>query len=115
MEPIWSQGSCTSSRGVISGGAHRGEQEGTMKRAGLLLAMSLIVMSCATMRPPGQELVARAVQAMGGAEVLAGVKTISAKGTVRQWEPEQSMVPGGEMRFACESTFELASDAGTNA
>ena len=86
-----------------------------MKRAGLLLAVSLIVVSCATMRPPGQELVARAVQAMGGAEVLAGVKTLSAKGTVRQWEPEQSMVPGGEMRFACESTFELASDAGTNA
>jgi len=38
-----------------------------MKRAGLLLAISLIVASCATMQPQGQELVARAVQAMGGA------------------------------------------------
>ena len=86
-----------------------------MKRAGLLLAISLIVASCATMQPQGQELVARAVQAMGGAETLAGVKTLSVKGTVRQWEPEQSMVPGGEMRFACESTFEAVSDVGTNA
>jgi len=86
-----------------------------MKRAGLLLAISLIVVSCATMQPQGTELVARAVQAMGGAETLSGVKTLSMKGTVRQWEPEQSMVPGGEMRFACESTFEAASDVATNA
>ena len=86
-----------------------------MKRAGMLLAIALIVASCATTQPRGQELVSRAVQALGGADTLAGVKTLSVKGTVRQWEPEQSMVAGGEMRFACESTFAAVTDVGARA
>ena len=86
-----------------------------MKRAGMLLAIALIVASCATTQPRGQELVSRAVQALGGADTLAGVKTLSVEGTVRQWEPEQSMVAGGEMRFACESTFAAVTDVGARA
>ena len=86
-----------------------------MKRLGLLLAVSLVAVSCATMQPRSQDLVSRAVQALGGADTLAGIKTLSVKGTVRQWEPEQSMVPGGEMRFACESTFEAIADVGARA
>ena len=43
----------------------------------------------------------RAVEAVGGADKLAAVKTLSVKGTVRQWEPEQSTVAGGESRFTC--------------
>jgi len=86
-----------------------------MKRASLLLAVSLVVVACATTQQRSQDLVGRAVQAMGGADALTGVKTLSVKGTVRQWEPEQSMVPGGEMRFACESTFTAVSDVGARA
>ena len=81
-----------------------------MKRATVLLAVSLLIVACATMRPQGRELASRAVQAMGGADALAGVKTLSVKGTVRQWEPEQSVVAGGEMRFANEATFTAVSD-----
>jgi hypothetical protein len=84
-----------------------------MKRAALLLAISLVVASCATMQSQSQDLVSRAVQAVGGADALAGVKTVYEKGTVRQWEPEQSAVAGGEMRFACESIFEAITDVPT--
>jgi glyoxylase-like metal-dependent hydrolase (beta-lactamase superfamily II) len=87
-----------------------------MKRAAFFLALSLFVVSCATMdRPRGQDLVNRAVQAVGGMDRLAAVKTIAVKGTVRQWEPEQSMTPGGEMRFACESAFESVADTAARA
>ena len=83
-----------------------------MKRAAFLLALSVVVVSCATTQPRSQDLVSRAVQAMGGADALAGVKTLSVKGTARQWEPEQSMTPGGEMRFANEATFTAVTDVG---
>jgi glyoxylase-like metal-dependent hydrolase (beta-lactamase superfamily II) len=62
------------------------------------------------MRSSGPPLVGRAVDAAGGAEALAGVKTVYEKGTARYWEPEQSMTPGGEMRFANESIFETITD-----
>ena len=86
-----------------------------MKRVAFLLALSLIVVSCATMGPGGQDVVSRAGQAVGGTEALASVKTLYEKGTVRQWEPEQSMAAGGEMRFACESTYEAITDVGSGA
>src|SRR5712691_4130059 len=79
-----------------------------MKRA-LVLLSTLALMSCAS-GPSPQDLVNRAVDAMGGADALAGIKTISAKGTTMQWEPEQSDVPGGEMRFANESSFDAVLD-----
>ena len=89
-----------------------------MKRIALLLAVTLVAASCTTttsQQPQGQDLVNRAVQAVGGADALARVKTITVQGTVRQWEPEQSMDAGGEMRFACASTFTLASDVASGA
>ena len=87
-----------------------------MKRAALLLAVILVVASCATTsQPQGQSLVNRAVQAAGGADALARVKTLSVQGTVRQWEPEQSMDAGGEMRFACASTFTMVTDVASGA
>ena len=86
-----------------------------MKRAAFVLAIALVLVSCATMPPRGQALVSRAVQAMGGADALAGVKTFSTRGTVREWEPEQSMAAGGEMRFTCESAFEAVTDVGAGA
>jgi glyoxylase-like metal-dependent hydrolase (beta-lactamase superfamily II) len=53
-----------------------------MKRAALLLAVSLLVMSCATTQSPRQSHVNRAVTAMGGADALAGVKTVFEKGFI---------------------------------
>ena len=38
------------------------------------MALSLLVMSCATMQASGPELLGRAAKAMGGADTLAGVK-----------------------------------------
>ena len=90
-----------------------------MKRAALLFAVSLaisaVVAACASMPPRSGDLVGRAVQAVGGAEALTGVFTLYERGTVRQWEPEQSMTAGGEMRFACESTYEAITDVGRGA
>ena len=86
-----------------------------MKRIWVLLAVSLLVASCATTQQRSQDLVSRAVQAMGGADALAGVKTLWVKGTVKQWEPEQSHVADGEMRFCNEATFEAVIDAGSRA
>src|SRR5438552_5614795 len=84
-----------------------------MKRAVLMLVISLVVVSCATMEQRSEDLVSRAVHAMGGTYTLAGIRTLSVKATVREWEPEQSIVAGGEMRFACEATFEAVTDIGS--
>jgi glyoxylase-like metal-dependent hydrolase (beta-lactamase superfamily II) len=80
-----------------------------MKRAFVFLFSILGLASCATVSRE-QGLVQRAVDAMGGADQIAAIKTISVKGTMKQWEPEQSDVPGGEMRFANESSYEVVQD-----
>ena len=85
-----------------------------MKRFLFLVLCTLLTGSCATV-PSSESLVNRAVDAMGGADALAKVKTLSVRGTMKQWEPEQSFAPGGEMRFANESTFEAAGDFGAGA
>jgi glyoxylase-like metal-dependent hydrolase (beta-lactamase superfamily II) len=73
-----------------------------MKRA-LVLLFSIALLSCATGPSREQSLVQRAAEAMGGLKALSDVRTVQARATVRQWEPEQSDVPGGEMRFANEA------------
>jgi glyoxylase-like metal-dependent hydrolase (beta-lactamase superfamily II) len=85
-----------------------------MKRT-LLVILSVFLGSCASMSARDTALVDRAVGAMGGADTLGRVKTVSLKGTSRQWEPEQSLVAGGEMRFANESTFAESSDLAARA
>jgi len=74
----------------------------------------LALLSCAgtSSVSSGQEqaLVNRAVDAMGGAQALSGINTLIAKGTWKQWEPEQSDVPSGPMRFANEATFVTTQD-----
>jgi hypothetical protein len=72
-----------------------------MKNAVAALAGAVLLVSCA-IPTREQAMVNRAVDAMGGAERLAGIKTIVFKGSAKYWEPEQSDVPGGEMRFANE-------------
>lgn len=86
-----------------------------MKRAAFLIAFLLTAVSCATMPPDSRVAVVRAVQARGSADALAGIKTVATKSTVRQWELEQSIVAGGEMRFASESTVEAVADVGPRA
>jgi hypothetical protein len=79
------------------------------------LAISMVVVACASMQSGGRDPVTRAVSAQGGADALDAVKTISYKATVRQWEPEQSAIAGGEMRLANDSTLVTVTDvaAGT--
>jgi Metallo-beta-lactamase superfamily len=85
-----------------------------MKQVLVALCSAVLVVSCAT---PTREqgLVNRAVDAMGGAERLAGIKTIAFRGTAKYWEPEQSDVPGGEARFANESNFSGIVDGASRA
>ena len=49
-------------------------------------------------------LLAQAVAAEGGADALHALKTISIKSEAKHWEPEQSLVAGGEPRFLGDST-----------
>lgn len=79
-----------------------------MKAVLAILGM-LTVAACAT-QTREETLVQRAIDGMGGAERLAAIRTVSAKGTLKQWEPEQSDVPGGEMRFGNEGTVEVVLD-----
>ena len=87
----------------------------SMRRIAVLLLASLIVVAGATASPRSDDLVKKAVQAMGGESALANVKTVAVKGTMRQWEPEQSVMPGGDMRLANDSTFEIVADYGARA
>jgi hypothetical protein len=80
-----------------------------MKRV-LLLLLLLGVGLCVATPLSAQDLINGALTAMGGADKLTQVKTLVVKGTVRHWEPEQSMVAGGEPRHAADSTFEMTGD-----
>src|SRR3989441_275876 len=82
---------------------------GIMNRAFVVLFSILGLVSCASGPSRPQDLVNRAADGFGG-DTWASVKTVTIKGTVKQWEPEQSDVPGGEMRFANEASFEPALD-----
>ena len=62
-----------------------------------------------------QELVNRAIDSMGGAQALASISTLVGRGAWKQWEPEQSEVPSGPMRFGNEATFELTQDRAARA
>src|SRR5260370_2165968 len=87
-----------------------------MKRFAALFSVValLALLSCAT-GPSSESLIDRAIDAMGGADALAGIKTVAVKGTVKQWEREQSEVPGGEARFANQASFDFVSDRASRA
>ncbi len=86
-----------------------------MTRACRLIAVGLAVLSCAMAEPRSHRLVGRAVEAVGGASTLSGVRTLVLQGTMRHWAPEQSVVAGGEMRYAGQSSFEAVADIATGA
>src|SRR4029453_9337162 len=81
---------------------------GGMKRTLLLLLLGVSV--CVTTPLYAQDQINSALAAMGGADALAQVKTLVVKRAVRYWEPEQSMVAGGEMRRTADATFEMMGD-----
>jgi hypothetical protein len=85
-------------------------EEEIMKRALVLFFSILGLASCATEPPKPQDLVSRGIDAMGGADKIAAIKTVYAKGTTKQWEPEQSDAPGGDMRFANEADYQVWQD-----
>jgi glyoxylase-like metal-dependent hydrolase (beta-lactamase superfamily II) len=51
------------------------------------------------------DLVAQSVKALGGADALRGIKSLTMKGEAKFWEPGQSMVAGGDPRFLGDATF----------
>jgi glyoxylase-like metal-dependent hydrolase (beta-lactamase superfamily II) len=81
-----------------------------MKHALVAVFSAVVLLSCATPQTREQALVSRAVEAMGGADALASIKTITFKGSSKFWEPEQSDIPGGEPRFAVDAPFEGIAD-----
>src|SRR5207248_2470195 len=83
-------------------------REKTMKRA-LIVCSVVALAGCAAEPTREQSLVNRAAEALGGPPRDAP-SSVNVKGTVKQWEPEQSDVPGGEMRFANEANWEFTQD-----
>lgn len=64
---------------------------------------------------PRREVIARAVQAMGGEDALRRLERLRLKADVQQWEPTQSYVPGGEARFTGDSVVTISRDFTRNA
>jgi glyoxylase-like metal-dependent hydrolase (beta-lactamase superfamily II) len=61
------------------------------------------------------DLIKQAIEAQGGAMELGSIKTISAKGDAKHWEPGQSNSVNGESRFLGDSTVSLTADLTTGA
>ncbi|MFL5274418.1 MAG: MBL fold metallo-hydrolase [Anaeromyxobacteraceae bacterium] len=75
-----------------------------------LLVPAALAAACASGRAhkePSAALAAvdRAIDALGGAKRLAALDALVVRGTVRHWEPEQSIEPDGAPRLAGDSTF----------
>ena len=68
-------------------------------------------LSCATVTPE-QTLVNPRRRSNGRRRAHRGDRTTASRRTSKYWEPEQSDVPGGEPRFAAESTLEVESSTG---
>jgi glyoxylase-like metal-dependent hydrolase (beta-lactamase superfamily II) len=80
-----------------------------MKRTLLLLLLLAMGTGVPTLSY-AQDFINGALTALGGAEALAQVQTLVVKGTVRYWEPEQSIIAGGEPRHTADATFEMMGD-----
>src|SRR6187549_1583783 len=108
--PIAQQFSGRGINGIVGLFVRHTTTGGFMKRA-LAVTATLFLLSCASQQlTREQTLVNKAIDAMGGAERIAAVQSAAAKGTTKQWEPEQSDAPGGEMRFANETSFDVVQE-----
>src|SRR5215831_18899572 len=56
------------------------------------------------------DLVKQAVDALGGADALRGIKTLVTKADAKHWEPGQSNSVNGESRFLGDSTVTVSVD-----
>lgn len=75
-----------------------------------------LIGACATTGGGGATgTVDRAIAALGGESALRSIRSIEATGASKHWDPEQSHVPGGEMRFAGDSAFTLRRDLAADA
>jgi glyoxylase-like metal-dependent hydrolase (beta-lactamase superfamily II) len=79
-----------------------------------LLLLGLALAPAASAQTAPGDLVKAAVAAEGGAEALKGLKTLAIKGIAKRWEPEQSVVPGGEPRFCSDDTVTIVWDLAAN-
>ena len=77
-----------------------------------MLRLVTLLLCCFTAAPAtaASDPVKAAAEALGGAKALAGIRTLSIAGSITHWEPEQSLVAGGEPRLAGESSFTLTRD-----
>ena len=79
-------------------------------RTVLALAAGLLAAAPGAFAANAQQLIDRSIRALGGAEALSGLKRVTLSGVARFWEPEQSHVPSGEMRFGAVSRFTQSRD-----
>lgn len=76
----------------------------------MLRIVTLVLCLLAAVPAAATDPVKAAAEALGGAKALAGIRGLTISGSVTHWEPEQSLVAGGEPRLAGESTFTLSRD-----
>lgn len=84
-----------------------------MKRL-LAILLPLFIAACAT-APEPQDLVSRAINAMGGEAALATAKTVAVNGTVRQYDPEQTYAPADAPKHTNDSQFTQVTDLAAQA
>jgi hypothetical protein len=62
------------------------------------------------------DALSKGLATIGGGEALAATESYQVEASIKQWEPEQAVTPGGEARLGNESTFSLLADvaAGTS-
>ena len=78
----------------------------------LALVVGIAVQSAAAQSIAPSQRVKDAIAAMGGADALRNLKTLSIKAAAKHWEPEQSYLPGGPARPLGASTLNIAWDLG---
>ncbi len=81
-----------------------------MKRLLLLVPVALLAVACATGPSGEQDLVNKAVNALGGEAALSQLKTIAIAGNVKVWEYESSYRPVDKPRDSAEAKFRIQRD-----
>jgi glyoxylase-like metal-dependent hydrolase (beta-lactamase superfamily II) len=84
-------------------------------RKGVSALFTLLMCAAMAQTTPAQapapiDLISQAIEAEGGVNALRNLKTLSIKGEVRHWEPEESYVAGGQPVFTDHSTFAMSWD-----
>lgn len=82
----------------------------TIRHALLSTLLLLATFAQAQSSPDPQRILQEAVAAMGGAEALAGLKTITASGRAKHWAPGESFETGGPPRFVGTASFLCSQD-----